>query len=135
MLKLKCAYDPISPEDGVRFLVERLWPRGITTAKLRVDAWLKEAGPSTQLRRWFSHDPDKWSRFRARYFRELDSAPEVWRPILSAARRGTVTLVYSSRDEQHNNAVALREYLWMKRRGSLTKRVPLAAGRSRRVSG
>ena len=135
MLKLKRAYDPISPEDGVRFLVERLWPRGITTAKLRVDAWLKEAGPSTQLRRWFSHDPDKWSRFRARYFRELDSAPAVWRPILSAARRGTVTLVYSSRDEQHNNAVALREYLWMKRRGSSTKRVPLAAGRSRRVSG
>jgi uncharacterized protein YeaO (DUF488 family) len=135
VLKLKRAYEPISREDGVRFLVERLWPRGITKAKLRVDAWLKEAGPSTRLRRWFSHDPDKWSRFRARYFRELDSAPEVWRPILSAARRGTVTLVYSSRDEQHNNAVALREYLWTKRRGLSAKRGSLAAGHRRRVSG
>jgi uncharacterized protein YeaO (DUF488 family) len=134
VLKLKRAYDPISPEDGVRFLVERLWPRGITKAKLRVDAWLKDAGPSNQLRKWFSHDPGKWSRFRARYFRELDSAPEAWRPILSASRRGTVTLVYSSHDEQHNNAVALREYLWMKRRGPSAK-VSLAAGRSRRGSG
>ena len=135
MLKLKRAYDPVSRGDGVRFLVERLWPRGLTKAKLRVDAWLKEAGPSTQLRKWFSHDPNKWSRFRARYFRELDSAPEAWRPILSAARRGTVTLVYSSRDELHNNAVALREYLWMKRRGPSAKRVSLAAGHGRRVSG
>jgi uncharacterized protein YeaO (DUF488 family) len=96
MLKLKRAYDPISREDGVRFLVERLWPRGITKAKLRLNGWLKEAGPSNQLRKWFSHDPDKWSRFRSRYFRELDLAPEAWRPILSASRRGTVTLVYSS---------------------------------------
>ena len=135
MLKLKRAYDPLSRGDGVRFLVERLWPRGLTKAKLRVDAWLKEAGPSTQLRKWFSHDPDKWSRFRARYFRELDSAPEAWRPILSAARRGTVTLVYSSRDELHNNAVALREYLWMKRRGPSAKRLSPAAGPTRRGSG
>lgn len=134
MLKLKRAYDPISRDDGVRFLVERLWPRGITKAKLRVDAWLKDAGPSTHLRKWFSHDPDKWSQFRARYFRELDSAPEVWRPIRSAARRGTVTLVYSSRDEQHNNAVALREYLWMKQRGRSAKKVSLAAGHRRRAS-
>jgi uncharacterized protein YeaO (DUF488 family) len=122
MLKLKRAYDPVSREDGVRFLVERLWPRGVAKAKLRVAAWLKEAGPSTQLRKWFSHDPDKWPRFRVRYFRELDSAPEAWRPILSAARRGTVTLVYSSHDEQYNNAVALREYLWRKRRRRPTKR-------------
>ncbi|HEX7183796.1 MAG TPA: DUF488 family protein [Thermoanaerobaculia bacterium] len=135
MLKLKRAYDPVSPEDGVRFLVERLWPRGLTKEKLQVDAWLKEAGPSTELRKWFSHDPDKWARFRARYFRELDSAPEAWRPIMSAARRGTVTLIYSSHDEQHNNAVALREYLRMKRRGPSAKAAPLAANRTRRVSG
>jgi uncharacterized protein YeaO (DUF488 family) len=135
VLKLKRVYDSISREDGVRFLVERLWPRGITKAKLRLDAWLKEAGPSNELRKWFSHDPDKWSRFRARYFRELDSAPEAWRPILSASRRGTVTLVYSSNDEQHNNAVALREYLWMKRRRPSAKRASLAAGHSPRVSG
>jgi uncharacterized protein YeaO (DUF488 family) len=128
VLKLKRAYDPVSPEDGVRFLVERLWPRGLTKEKLRVDAWLKEAGPSTELRKWFSHDPDKWSQFRARYFRELDSAPEAWRPIMSAARRGTVTLIYSSHDEQHNNAVALREYLRMRRRGPSANAASPAAG-------
>jgi uncharacterized protein YeaO (DUF488 family) len=78
---------------------------------LHLTAWLKEVGPSTELRKWFNHDPVKWSQFRRRYFRELDSRPESWRPILTAARRGTVTLVYSSHDVQHNNAVALKEYL------------------------
>ena len=117
MIALKRAYAPASREDGVRFLVERLWPRGVKKDELRLDAWLKETAPSTELRKWFSHDPEKWPRFRARYFRELDAAPEAWRPIVTAARRGTVTLVYSSHDEQHNNAVALREYLQRKRRG------------------
>ncbi|GMU67155.1 MAG: hypothetical protein AMXMBFR36_34290 [Acidobacteriota bacterium] len=135
MIALKRAYDAVSPDDGVRFLVERLWPRGLAKEKLRVDAWLKEVAPTTELRKWFSHDPDKWSRFRARYFRELDAAPGAWRPILSAARRGTVTLVYSSHDERHNNAVALREYLRRKRRGSAAKAVPIAADRARRSSG
>jgi uncharacterized protein YeaO (DUF488 family) len=73
-------------------------------------------GPSTGLRKWFSHDPEKWSRFRTRYFRELDARPEAWRPIASAARRGTVTLVYSSHDTEHNNAVALQAYLKAKLR-------------------
>jgi uncharacterized protein YeaO (DUF488 family) len=117
VIALKRAYAPASREDGVRFLVERLWPRGVKKDELRLDAWLKETAPSTELRKWFSHDPAKWPRFRARYFRELDAAPEAWRPIVTAARRGTVTLVYSSHDEQHNNAVALREYLQRKRRG------------------
>lgn len=135
MIALKRVYDPASPGDGVRFLVERLWPRGLAKEKLRVDAWLKEVAPTTELRKWFSHDPDKWSRFRARYFRELDAASEAWRPILSAARRGTVTLVYSSHDERHNNAVALREYLRKKRRGSAAKAAPLAGDRTRRSSG
>jgi uncharacterized protein YeaO (DUF488 family) len=116
MVKLKRAYEPVSKDDGVRVLVERLWPRGRTKAKLRLDAWLKEVGPTTELRQWFSHDPQKWPQFRRRYFRELDSRPESWRPILSAARRGTVTLVYSSHDEEHNNAVALKEYLQAKKR-------------------
>ena len=111
MLKLKRAYEPGSRSDGTRILVERLWPRGLSRKTLRIDAWLKDVGPSTGLRQWFSHDPDKWPRFRSRYFRELDSRPEAWRPIVSAARRGTVTLVYSSRDTTHNNAVALKEYL------------------------
>lgn len=114
MLALKRAYDPASRDDGIRLLVERLWPRGVSKTKLRLDAWLKDVGPTTELRQWFAHDPEKWSLFRARYFRELDSRPESWRPILSASRRGPVTLVYSSHDEEHNNAVALKEFLQAK---------------------
>jgi uncharacterized protein YeaO (DUF488 family) len=116
MLKLKRAYDPVSHTDGTRLLVERLWPRGISKAKLHVDVWLKDVSPSTELRKWFSHDPAKWSHFRTRYYRELDAHPQAWRPIVSAARRGTVTLVYSSRDERHNNAVALLDYVRAKMR-------------------
>jgi uncharacterized protein YeaO (DUF488 family) len=118
MLKLKRAYDPVAKADGTRILVERLWPRGLTKGRLHVDAWLKEAGPSTGLRKWFGHDPERWREFCARYFRELDSRPEAWLPILSAAMRGTVTLVFSSRDAEHNNAAALRDYL----RGKLDRR-------------
>ena len=117
MVKLKRVYDPVSRTDGTRFLVERLWPRGVSKERLQLTAWLKEVGPSTELRQWFNHDPLKWSRFRTRYFRELDSRPESWRPILAAARRGSVTLVYSSHDEEHNNAVALKQYLQAKRSG------------------
>jgi uncharacterized protein YeaO (DUF488 family) len=111
MIRLKRVYDPVSRTDGTRFLVERLWPRGVSKARLRQTTWLKEVGPSTELRQWFNHDPLKWSRFRTRYFRELDAQPDCWRPILTAARRGMVTLVYSSHDEEHNNAVALKAYL------------------------
>ena len=127
MITLKRAYDPASPTDGIRFLVERLWPRGISKAALRVDAWLKEVGPSTALRKWFNHDPEKWEEFRRRYFRELGSQPEVWHPIASAARRGRVTLVYSSHDTQHNNAVALQEFLRKKVRRSASKRTSAAS--------
>jgi uncharacterized protein YeaO (DUF488 family) len=123
MITLKRAYDSVSPTDGRRVLVERLWPRGISKAKLRVDAWPKEVGPSTELRRWFSHDPAKWREFRRRYFRELDSRPGAWQPIASAARRGRVTLVYSSHDTEHNNAVALQQYLQAKRRPATSTRV------------
>ena len=122
MITLKRAYDPVSRTDGTRFLVERLWPRGVAKTDLRIDAWLKEAGPSTELRKWFSHDPDKWAGFRSRYFRELDSRPEAWHPIVSAARRGTVTLVYSSHDTHHNNAVALQQYVQTKSRRSTASR-------------
>jgi uncharacterized protein YeaO (DUF488 family) len=108
----KRAYEPASRADGVRFLVERLWPRGIAKADLSIDEWLKDVAPSTPLRKWFGHDPHRWDEFRRRYFRELDSRPEAWTPIVSAARPGrTVTLIYSSRDTQHNNAVALLDYL------------------------
>ena len=111
MIKIKRVYEPVSRADGTRLLVERLWPRGLSKLELRVDAWPKDVGPSTALRKWFSHDPKKWQQFRTRYFRELDASPDVWRPILSAARDGTVTLVYSSHDTIHNNAVALQQYL------------------------
>jgi uncharacterized protein YeaO (DUF488 family) len=121
---LKRPYDTVSSSDGTRFLVERLWPRGISKAKLKAHAWLKEVGPSTELRQWFSHDPKKWRAFRQRYFRELDARPQAWKPIVSAARRGRVTLIYSSHDAQHNNAVALQQYL--QKRGLR----PGAAGRA-----
>jgi uncharacterized protein YeaO (DUF488 family) len=132
MIKLKRVYDPVSRTDGTRFLVERLWPRGLSKAKVHLSAWLKEVGPSTELRQWFNHDPLKWSQFRRRYFRELDAQPESWRPILTAARRGLVTLVYSSHDEEHNNAVALQEYLKAKSRRPLPPRRSAGADRPRR---
>ena len=116
MITLKRAYDRASRGDGARLLVERLWPRGISKARLGVRAWLKEAGPSTELRKWFSHDPEKWAEFRERYRRELDAHPEAWQPIVSAARRGPVTLVYSARDPEHNGALVLREFLVERRR-------------------
>jgi len=111
MIALKRVYDKAVPEDGTRFLVERLWPRGIKKTDLRLDAWLKDVAPSAALRRWFSHDPKKWSEFQRRYFAELDRHGEECEQIRLAARRGRVTLVYSSRDIEHNNAIALKEYL------------------------
>ena len=131
MLKVKRVCDPVSHTDGTRVLVERLWPRGISKAKLHLHAWLKHAGPSTQLRKWFGRDPEKWTLFRMHYFRELDSRPEAWRPIVSAARRGTVTLVYSSHDERHNNAVALKDYVRAKMRTPLASPEPVEAKRPR----
>jgi uncharacterized protein YeaO (DUF488 family) len=129
MIAVKRAYDPVSRPDGTRFLVERLWPRGISKAKLRVDAWLKEVGPTTELRQWFSHDPEKWPEFRRRYRRELDSRPEAWQSILTAARRGPVTLVYSSHDTEHNNAVALQQFLEAMIRRQSKPRTPHGAVR------
>ena len=111
MLALKRVYDKTAPEDGVRFLVERLWPRGIKKTDLRLEDWLKEVAPSTGLRRWFAHDPKKWIEFQKRYSAELDSHPEACEQIRRAARHGLVTLLYSSHDTEHNNAVALKEYL------------------------
>ena len=111
MIQLKRAYDPASRTDGARFLVERLWPRGVKKTSLKIKDWLKEAGPSTELRKWFSHDPAKWNEFCRRYFDELKANPSAWQPVLRAARHGTVTLIYSSHDTEHNNAVALQEFL------------------------
>ncbi|HEX5430348.1 MAG TPA: DUF488 family protein [Bryobacteraceae bacterium] len=111
MIQLKRVYEEASAQDGARFLIERLWPRGVRKADLEMEAWQKEAGPSTELRKWFAHDPSKWEAFQRKYFAELDTRPEAWEPILKAARRGRVTLLYSSHDTEHNNAVALKRYL------------------------
>ena len=111
MIQLKRAYDHAASDDGTRFLIERLWPRGVKKTSLPLDGWLKDVAPSTALRQWFGHDPEKWSAFRKRYFAELDSHAEAWEPILQKSRRGRVTLIYSSHDTEHNNAVALRDYL------------------------
>jgi uncharacterized protein YeaO (DUF488 family) len=111
MIKLKRVYEQEAPDDGVRYLIERLWPRGMKKESLHIDAWLKDAGPSTELRKWFGHDPEKWNEFRRRYFAELDRAPAAWAPIREASQRNTVTLLYSSHDTERNNAVALKEYI------------------------
>jgi uncharacterized protein YeaO (DUF488 family) len=111
MISLARVYGISAQPRGAAFLVERLWPRGIRKDKLPMDAWLKDAAPSTELRKWFGHEPDKWGEFQKRYFRELDSKPESWAPLLDAARRGPVSLLYSSADREHNNAVALKLYL------------------------
>ena len=111
MIALKRAYEPARGDDGQRFLVERLWPRGVKKAALRISGWLKDVAPSTELRKWFSHDPAKWDEFRRRYFVELDAHRDALQPLLDAARQDEVTLVYSSHDQEHNNAVVLKEYL------------------------
>jgi uncharacterized protein YeaO (DUF488 family) len=111
MIQLKRVYDPANSTDGTRFLIERLWPRGVKKTSLRMDGWLKEVGPSHELRRWFSHDPKKWNEFRRRYFSQLRQNAKAWAPILKAAMGGRVTLLFSSHDIEHNNAVALREFL------------------------
>lgn len=111
MIQIKRVYEPPSPHDGKRFLVERLWPRGVAKADLPLDGWFKEAAPSSELRKWFGHDPEKWTEFQRRYRAELDAAPEAWEPLAKAARHGKVTLLYSSHDTGHNNAVALLAYL------------------------
>ena len=111
MIQLKRVYDKQETRDGLRFLVERLWPRGVRKAEVQMEAWEKEVGPSDRLRKWFSHDPAKWKQFQHKYFAELDQRPDAWQPILDAAERGTVTLLYSSHDTEHNNAVALKSFL------------------------
>jgi uncharacterized protein YeaO (DUF488 family) len=119
MIKLKRVYEPASPDDGVRILVERLWPRGIKKIALKLDTWLKDVAPSDGLRRWFGHEPKKWNDFRNRYFAELEANYQTWESVAKAARRRRVTLIYSSHDTEHNNAVALKDYLQDKmRRGA-----------------
>lgn len=99
------------PPAGATFLVDRVWPRGVRKDDLELTAWLKDIAPSTELRRWFGHEPERFAEFRVRYRRELDANRAGLEPLLAAAREGPVTLLYAARDEEHNNAVVLREYL------------------------
>lgn len=93
MIQAKRVYDERQPSDGVRVLVERLWPRGVRKDILQLDGWLKDVAPSNELRRWFGHDPAKWEEFRRRYFTELDEKPAIWQPLQEVAQRGSVTLL------------------------------------------
>ena len=120
MIQVKRAYEPPSKSDGARFLVERLWPRGVKKENLQVEDWLKDVAPSNELRRWFQHDPAKWKEFRQRYFRELSEHGDAWQPLLARARRGRVTLVYSAHGTEHNNAIALKEFLDQKLKNKST---------------
>jgi uncharacterized protein YeaO (DUF488 family) len=110
-IQLNRAYEPAAPEDGVRILVDRLWPRGVSKAKAALDEWLKDIAPSTELREWFGHDPELWPEFQRRYRAELHEHEPQLEHIRDLAGAQTVTLVYSAHDEAHNDAVVLREVL------------------------
>lgn len=117
-LRLKRAYEPAAPEDGVRILIDRLWPRGVSKAQAALDDWMKEIAPSTELRQWFAHDPARWPEFRRRYKAELKHHAEALDHIRALAKKQTVTLVYSAHDEEHNDAVVLKEILLEKPKAS-----------------
>ena len=111
MIKLKRVYESPSPEDGLRILVDRLWPRGLTKERAAVDLWMKDVAPSTELRKWFGHDPAKWKEFQVRYRKELREKKEFLQELKRKSKGHTVTLVYGARDEEHNEALILREIL------------------------
>jgi uncharacterized protein YeaO (DUF488 family) len=111
MIQIKRVYDLYAKEDGARFLVERLWPRGMKKEALQIDAWLKDLAPSGDLRRWFSHDPVKWKEFQRRYWAELGENPPALQTVFDVAQRGNITLLYSAHDTEHNSAQALKSYL------------------------
>jgi uncharacterized protein YeaO (DUF488 family) len=111
MIHLKRAYEEPSPADGERILVERLWPRGVTKERAAVDLWLKDIAPSPALRKWFGHDPARWKQFEQRYWKELQGNPDAVELLERKSKHGKVTFVYAARDEEHNGALALKEYL------------------------
>jgi uncharacterized protein YeaO (DUF488 family) len=115
---LKRAYEPPGKADGTRILVDRLWPRGVSKVEASLDEWFKEVAPSAELRTWFGHDPDRWDEFRHRYRAELAGHPEILKDLRRRAREGPITLVYSARDEAHNDALVLRDVILGKREHS-----------------
>ena len=110
-IRLKRVYDPPTSQDGYRVLVDRIWPRGLTKERAKVDLWLRDIAPSTALRRWFKHDPHKWHEFQTRYFRELHQLPDQVRHLKSRAKTTTLTLLYAAKDTEYNNAAALKSFL------------------------
>lgn len=110
-IKIKRVYEHPERDDGMRILVDRLWPRGLTKKKASVDLWLKDIAPSTELRKWFAHDPDKWKRFRGRYQTEIRNNHDLIEVLKQKAREGTITLIYGARDQKHNEALVLKQFL------------------------
>jgi len=110
-IRIKRAYEQPTSDDGARVLVDRLWPRGLTKEKAQIDLWLKEVGPTTELRKWFGHDPDKWERFRGRYETEIKHNGELLEILKRKANEGTLTLIYAARDAKHNEALVLKRFL------------------------
>lgn len=110
-IKLKRAYDAPAIDDGTRILIDRLWPRGVKRSDAAINEWMREIAPSTELRRWFSHDPRRWQEFRHRYQSEIQQHPEQFDRLRTLAQHGRITLVYSARDEVHNNAVVVKDLL------------------------
>ena len=110
-IQLKRAYEPPAPDDGSRILIDRLWPRGVTKAEAAIDEWMKDIAPSTELRKWFGHDPARWQEFRRRYQSEIRQHPNEFDRLRTLAQRGRITLVFSAHDEAHNDAVVLKDLL------------------------
>lgn len=108
-IRIKRVYEEPAKEDGIRILVDRLWPRGLTKQRACLDLWLRDIAPSTELRKWFNHDPEKWTEFGVRYRKELESNNEPVKILKEQLKKGTVTLVYGAKDEAHNEALVLKE--------------------------
>ena len=110
MVKIKRIYDPASPDDGKRILIDRLWPRGMKKEEAHLDEWLRDLAPSTELRKWFGHDPAKWTEFKKRYRKELAGKSDLVKRIKAEAKKGTVTFLFSAKDAEHSNAAYLQEF-------------------------
>ena len=111
MIRIQRVYDKQPDDDSLRFLVDRIWPRGIKKSDLKLDGWLKDIAPTQNLRNWFKHDPAKWNEFKQRYTAELNANPDAWRPLLTQAKTKNITLLYGARDKEHNNALVLMEFM------------------------
>ena len=133
MVQIKRTYDPPARSDGQRFLVERLWPRGLTKAAVAADAWVKDVAPSTALRKWFDHRVERWDEFRRKYRAELRGNPAGWQRILAASKRGRVTLLYSAHDPVHNGAIVLRDFLTEQLARTTSRRNARRVGSSKRA--